>query len=111
MLGYVVAYDIRQPDAIVKCPACQKEMTIDRESIDKNDYAHVCPACGAVFGVVSNDRFRRYVAGKWHAGKLSGPAAYCDFIVRQPDPATGTIRIYRWHGWVDPDSREVVQVG
>jgi hypothetical protein len=111
MNNYLAAYDIRQPDAIVKCPCCNREQTIDRESIDNNNWIAHC-GCGAVFGVVAPERFAKYVSMDWFKGNTpNGTIAYCDFIIREVNTANGLIIIRRWHGWVDADSRQIVQVG
>lgn len=108
---YVAAFDVKKADAIVSCPACSTEIEIGRDDIQRNDWVCHCPKCGGVFGVVYPDRFRRYVADAWHKGEPTGPAAYCDFVVMRPMDSQGYRTFFRFHGWVDPETRAIIQVG
>lgn len=110
-IHYVAAFDIKKADAIVACPACSCEITADREDITSGDWVVFCPRCGAAFGVVPLERYRKYVDASWHQGPPNGAPAYCDFVVRTVNPDRGSVTETRWHGWVDPDTRKVVQVG
>lgn len=109
---YISMYDVRKEYAIVTCPACLVEIVVGRDEIDLNNWVCHCAKCGAVFGVVDDTRFHRWVANKWHNGDPTGPLHYCDFFVfRRLAPESGDRTISRFHGWVDPNTRGVVQIG
>lgn len=111
MFIYLAAFDITKADAIVRCPACSREIYFDRESIERNNWVAHCCGCGALFGVVPMERFNAYVRSEWHMDKPTGPATYVDFVVRTVDPKRGSFTETRWHGWVDPTTRKVIQAG
>lgn len=106
---YLASFDIQRSVALIRCPACSTEIEIAKVDLG-DDWIVFCPKCGAVFGVVPKVRFRNYVGPKWYVGKPIKAPAYCDFVVweRLKDE---TLNVFSWHGWVDPDTRAVVQVG
>jgi hypothetical protein len=104
----LAAYDVRKPDALVACPACSREQEIAKEKLDSGLWTMGC-RCGAVFGFVTPAGFSVYVKREWDTSKAPRPT-YVDFVVVEKD-AAGTTCAYRWHGWVDADSRRIVQEG
>jgi hypothetical protein len=106
---YLAAYDAKKADAIVACPACSCEVGIDRAQLESNKWVVGCPRCDAIYGVVNAPMFSVYVKDVWALGPKSGVVSYVDMIIQRD--IGGQKAFTRWHGWVDKESRKVVQVG
>lgn len=97
------------------CPACSTKIDGDLDEYLSNNWVATCPKCGAVFGHVDLARFRSYVSAKWKQpgptlkGVVDQPPTYADFLIFCV--GDGLQHVRRWHGWVDPVTREVVQEG
>ena len=85
------------------CPACNRKRGI--KEIEWN-LIYECPKCGAVFGTCYLGDSYKYVLPF--------------FVDQEPDPETvryfdftcvGAEGITRRHGWFDPATKRIVQVG
>jgi hypothetical protein len=109
-LIYIAALDDKKRDAVVKCPACSSEGMIGADEVRSTNWVACCGRCGAMFGVIPPERFETYVLkSTWFKGS-SEKVTYCDFLVVKVTP-TGSGTHFRWHGWVDADTRQIVQEG
>jgi predicted Zn finger-like uncharacterized protein len=109
--------EVRPADAHVEvvCPACGERQLVFRSDFEAMRWRVRCARCGATYGAVSQAIFRELVHAEWTDQKKGADIDYVDvFIVRSGYLTQGRgseIAIQRWHGWVDRESRKIVQEG
>ena len=89
-----------------KCRCCCKRVTIKARGAHYLGIGGVfeCPHCGAVQGTCYKGDSYRVVRSRWHEGP-SERTVYFDLTT------LGSAGVVRVHGWMDADTRCMVQVG
>lgn len=85
------------------CPACSHKLGYEIEPSIKE-----CAACGAIFGTTYLGRSYELVKPWFHKAPETVPVEatrYFDFTT------LGSAGIGRRHGWYDPATRTIIQVG
>lgn len=97
----------KRPD-LHPCPSCSYHGGhCAPEGVNADNIATCC-RCGGIFSVgdISRSTAARYVdLSSWHDGE-EGESIYFDFVIKEDGHAQ-----YRTHGWVNSNSRRLVQTG
>ena len=82
------------------CPTCGR-----RGLKAVGDAVRTCPKCGAIFGQCSLDESYVYVRPRYILRTSPAEWRYFDFLIVEGD------EVYRRHGWYDPATRCITQIG
>ncbi len=105
---YLRGFNVEYPFAVVECPACGRPHEVKKEDWTTKAWTVTCEACGGLFGAVTPVEFRRHVHNSWTEKKSPEPVYVDLYVVELKD---GGVFFSRWHGWVDRETRAVVQIG
>jgi len=89
-----------------KCRCCCKRVTLQTRGAHYLGIGGVfeCPHCGAVQGTCHKGDRYLVVKPAWHEGP-SEHQVYFDLTT------LGSVGVERFHGWMDANTRRIVQVG
>lgn len=97
-------YALQAGMRITLCRCCNS-YDLNIIGMDKNGYLAQCNDCDAIFGRVTEKTYNFFVKPYWHPNADQADRRYFDFDIIDADQPT------RYHGWYEPKSGLICQVG
>lgn len=113
---YLSKFDSARSEVEVMCPACGTRDLVPMDGpLSFSTFWEVKCQCGATFGIVTEGMFRRLV-DPTISQKRNPKTVFIDVTVKTRISATpmltfglGGVSLFRWRGWVDAETRQVVR--